>query len=259
VAKFRELLKRTAVGHAVSERRSFSRLRTTWTQQDAALAALWSRFVRPGDLCFDVGANVGNKTRVLLALGAKVVAVEPQAQCATVLRGAYGGRRGVRVLQKALGEAPGTGTLFLSNVHQMSSLSPEWVSAVQATRFSFVSWATSQIVELTTLDEVINEYGVPSFIKIDCEGFEGQVLGGLSRSIRHICFEFNPEYLDDTLKCLDHLQSLGRLRVNYSLGETATLALDDWISAEAIVPVLKAFHGDASVCFGDVYVSLEED
>ena len=39
--------------------------------------SLLSRFVRPGDLLFDVGANIGNKSEILLSLGARVVAFEP--------------------------------------------------------------------------------------------------------------------------------------------------------------------------------------
>src|SRR5690348_16870321 len=40
-----------------------------------------SGFVHPGDLCFDVGANVGRKAESMLRLGARVVAVEPQPGC----------------------------------------------------------------------------------------------------------------------------------------------------------------------------------
>ena len=32
----------------------------------------------PGDLAFDIGAHAGNRTRALLAAGARVVALEPQ-------------------------------------------------------------------------------------------------------------------------------------------------------------------------------------
>src|ERR1700691_2125052 len=44
--------------------------------------ALYAPFISPGDLCFDVGANIGEKTEVFLALGARVVAFEPQPYCA---------------------------------------------------------------------------------------------------------------------------------------------------------------------------------
>ena len=46
-----------------------------WTPHDDEMVRFYSQFVAPGDVCFDVGANVGNRTRVFLALGATVVAV----------------------------------------------------------------------------------------------------------------------------------------------------------------------------------------
>ena len=41
----------------------------------------YSNFISNGDLCFDVGANIGNRTEVFLELGAKVICVEPQQAC----------------------------------------------------------------------------------------------------------------------------------------------------------------------------------
>ena len=44
-------------------------------RRQGTLRALYSRFVAPGDLVFDVGAHVGNRTRALRALGCEVVVV----------------------------------------------------------------------------------------------------------------------------------------------------------------------------------------
>jgi hypothetical protein len=48
-----------------------------------------SQFVRPGDLVFDIGANMGNRIEAFVALGASVVAVEPQGSCVASLRRLY--------------------------------------------------------------------------------------------------------------------------------------------------------------------------
>ena len=50
------------------------------------LRALYGEFVSAGDLAFDIGAHVGNRTRALVALGCRVVAVEPQPAVAATLR-----------------------------------------------------------------------------------------------------------------------------------------------------------------------------
>ena len=49
----------------------------------------YSKFVKRGDLCFDIGTNIGTRIDVFLALGASVVAVEPQTICIKYLQKKY--------------------------------------------------------------------------------------------------------------------------------------------------------------------------
>ena len=51
--------------------------------RDAAMDALYARFVKPGDLAFDIGSHVGDRIASFRRLGARVVALEPQPLCAT--------------------------------------------------------------------------------------------------------------------------------------------------------------------------------
>src|SRR5208282_493851 len=48
-----------------------------WKQHVLGLRQFYSQFISEGDLVFDVGANSGEYSRAFLALGAKVVAIEP--------------------------------------------------------------------------------------------------------------------------------------------------------------------------------------
>ena len=48
---------------------------------ESRLKQFYGQFITKGDLCFDVGAHLGNRSNAWLKLGAKVVAVEPQPQC----------------------------------------------------------------------------------------------------------------------------------------------------------------------------------
>src|SRR3972149_2335437 len=52
----------------------------------AGMDALYRRFLKPGDLAFDIGAHVGDRVASFRRLGARVVAVEPQPQLARLLR-----------------------------------------------------------------------------------------------------------------------------------------------------------------------------
>ena len=80
----------------------------------------------------------------------------------------------MQLLTKAVGAKEGRGKLLVSQAHPtVSSLSEEWVEEVGASSsFSSVRWDRGEIVEVTTLDILIEEFGIPSFCKLDVEGFE---------------------------------------------------------------------------------------
>jgi FkbM family methyltransferase len=221
------------------------------------LLDLYRRFVEPGDLCFDVGANMGNRTELFLALGARVVAVEPQPSCFRALQSRYGSDARVTLVGEALGREPGTAEMFVSDAHPISSLSAEWLRRVEASgRFGAHSWDERLRVPVTTLDELIHSHGEPAFCKIDVEGYEAEVLGGLSRPLRHLSFEFTPEYLDGALACVHRLRALGPARFNFSWGDSGDLEFREWVGPEEIARRLAAL---GSAGFGDVYVRGLDD
>lgn len=204
---------------------------------------------------FDVGANVGNRTSVFVALGAKVVAVEPQPHCVRRLQEAFGAS-GVIVVSKALGAREGEAEMMMSTIDTISSLSREWIEKVRNSgRFSLYEWPHRLKVEVTTLDALIASYGRPSFCKIDVEGYEYEVLQGLSQPIEALSFEFTPEAIEPALRCIDYLARLGDYRFNYSLLETLELALPEWIGAAEVKERIKGWNGSIRI-FGDVYAKL---
>jgi FkbM family methyltransferase len=229
-----------------------SKIKPTWTEHDDLMLKFYTQFVSDGDLCFDVGANIGNRTRIFLKLGCNVVAVEPQEECIRMLRSLYRKKQQLIIISQALGASEGIAELMVSNASTISSFSKEWIESVrQSGRFSEYKWQKRQNVPLTTLDNLILEYGAPKFIKIDVEGFEYEVIKGLSRPVNVISFEFVPEILAPTFGCIQHLQTLGDICFNYSLGETMRLMLDEWVSSREIVEIISGY--EASNVFGDVY------
>lgn len=221
------------------------------------MRSFYSQFVTSGDLCFDVGAKVGNRTRVLHSIGARVVAVEPQLACARLLRITFGFSPRVRVLRVALGDAEGAAEIMIASADTLSSLSPDWIDAVVSSgRFSEVSWNTRELVEVSTLDKLIRRYGVPRFIKIDVEGYEYQVLRGLSMRVPYLSFEFAPEYRRSAFDCVDRLSGLGMGLFNFSHGESMRLAHRHWLGAAELKASMSQLI-DEGMDFGDVYSAAE--
>jgi FkbM family methyltransferase len=224
---------------ARAERRSRSAFRRHYAQ-----------FVSRGDLVFDVGANHGNRTQTFLELGAAVVAVEPQAACAAELRSRFGENGKLTVVESALGAETGTAELLVAPYDTVATLSSSWVEHVQeAGRFRF-EWSGGATVAVTTLDALVEQHGIPAFCKIDVEGYEAEVLAGLSRPLPALSFEYTPEHHDAAVACLDRLAGLGMRSFSLSAGES--LVLGEWTSRDGIERQLDAVPRDGRF-FGDVY------
>lgn len=259
--------------------------------RDAAMDRLYARFLAPGDLAFDIGSHVGDRIGSFRRLGCRVVALEPQPDCARVVRGLYGDDPGVTLIEAACG--PVTGRLAL----QVNSANPTVTTASQ----DFVRSAAGQAgwegqvwdrtieVPVTTLDTLIGEHGMPAFVKIDVEGFEADVLAGLSHEVPALSFEFTTIQRDVAYRCLQRLEQIslaegdggsgkvgavpyrgapqprplpgrgrggpvGRgdgYRFNVALGESQRLMLPDWVSGEEMAAHIRALPHEANS--GDVY------
>lgn len=138
------------------------------------------------DLAFDIGANHGGHTAQMLARGARVVAVEPQADLAADLSRRF---PSATVVSQAVSDHAGEAELHIArDLDAVASLDEGWVTACAV---SF-TWERTEKVAVTSLDALIAEHGEPKLIKIDTEGLDHRVLLGLSRPVAHILFEINP-------------------------------------------------------------------
>lgn len=219
----------------------------------------YAQFIRPGDLCFDVGAHVGNRLFVWTQLGARVVGIEPQPRCAALLQRWYGRNPQVTLVADAVGAAPGTQTLWVSGATPtVTTLSREWIAAVQqADSFTGVSWDGAVPVTVTTLDELIGRYGVPAFSKIDVEGYELEVLRGLSQPLPALSFEYVPAARDLAAGCVKRLTELGDYEYNWSLGEQHRWQCPQWLGADRTAEFLTGLAVDDPS--GDIYARLRLD
>ena len=223
---------------------------------DPVHQAFYQQFLSPGDLCFDVGANMGGKTAIFLGLGARVIAVEPQPACADFLRAHYGHNPNCVIVEKALGASEGTATMYLNDAIVLSTLSTEWIQRMgQSGRFQGTQWNSQIAVPLTSLDRLIEQYGVPAFCKIDVEGYEYHVLQGLSRPLPALSLEFAEETIHQTMRCVERLQELGSYEYNCVQGDGSSLELDHWVDAATICRHLG--QRTWPFMWGDIYARLK--
>jgi FkbM family methyltransferase len=217
--------------------------------------AFYSQFVHPGQLCFDLGAHVGNRAAALLAIGARVVAVEPQPLFANVLRRLH---PQLIVVQAAVSSQAGAGNLLISRgTPTVSTLSADWQQEVgRSVGFRRVKWDESHLTHVTTLDALIAEHGLPVLCKIDIEGGEHDALLGLNQPIRLISFEYVPAVMDRALACIQRLEQLGDYEFNLMKSEVPRLALPAWVSAQQVRAELGRIPAEARA--GEAYARLRQ-
>ena len=134
----------------------------------------------------DIGANCGDTIAFLFdGWSGKVLAVEPDEQCQKWLQRNWGQDARVKITQKWLGRARGQ--------MRVNASKTGWNTSLESS-----SSAGSLEIEINTLDEVLlgdPEFNHVKFIKVDTEGYDGQILLGSRKTLQKhkpvVLFESN--------------------------------------------------------------------
>ncbi len=182
---------------------------------------LLSKFLAPGDVVYDVGANIGIYSILLAkAVGeqGKVVAFEPEQKSFGHLLDnlRLNGVTTVQCIRKALGAEPARGQLFVRDGVTCPRLSAPFSDGTSGK-------VTAESVDVERGDRLAADehLPVPRAIKIDVEGHEYAVLQGFRQTLANphcklLCCEIHPRLLPagvtpETIRGL--LVSLGFSRV----------------------------------------------
>ena len=132
------------------------------------------KIIKPGDTCWDIGANIGFYTCLFASLvegNGRVVAFEPASRTCGYLNENVSLNQftNVTVVNKGLGDKQERGHLHYSE----SGLAEGTASLKYAN-----GRAASERVTLDTIDNLVPELSAPNFVKIDVEGYQLEVLRG---------------------------------------------------------------------------------
>ena len=208
------------------------------------------------DLVFDIGANSGDYTFIFSKFARKVVAIEPDMKNYRVLTSRFSTLKNVEILNKAVSDKNGYATFHIEKEGSAyNTLSDKWVDILESeskSRIKEKKFAQSYEVETHTVNKLIEVYGKPDFIKIDVEGFEKEVIEGLTQPVKLISVECNlPEFLSETIFIVNYVSNLS---ADYSFNYTrnGNFLLDKFISAADMIEFLKV----TDVRFMEIYCKL---
>ncbi len=211
------------------------------------LSAFYSQFLRPNDLVFDIGANIGVYSKVFRLLGARVVSVEPNPKCEQQIACAALNDR-VIVVPAAVGAESGNCKLFVNEVSGFSSTSPSWIGNKSN---GHGAWKHQIEVPMLTVSDLMAVYGMPRYIKMDVEGSEIAVLSGMTTQPEFLSLEFHGESWEQDRHCFDNLHP--STVFDFVITEPFKFEIGRWVSREEVRQTIESTSLSA---FGDVFAHL---
>lgn len=188
---------------------------------EPGVRSLYSRYIMPEDVVVEVGARMGDGTRVLANIATHVYSFEPSKESFLILRTMTRTHHNVDAYNIALGDS--TGEAYLNKDRSFSG-----VASIK--KLAAVNYAAQEKVKVTALDNIRFKLE-PTSLVIDCEGFESEVLKGAQNSLpqlRSVLVETHT--LSDGSNTLDPVTK--ELERFFRKVTVATAGQDHWVLAQ---------------------------
>ena len=242
----RNYLKHTSIGMSIYYSEFWQKFRNpkkyaTHLAETAFYRNLFQEHTKEMNLIFDVGANIGDKSAVFSKLALKVIAFEPTESLFKLLRKRFR-HKNVEVLNYALGSTAGRLDFFeIPDNAAYNSLSRKHLNTIIPTRnIASNTGIETKKIQVEQIERFIGRFGVPDYIKIDVEGYEFEVLKGLTTPAPFISFEANlPDFLEESIGILHYLDGLASGRYNYNIVYGDSFLLGHFVTKSEAIQVLS--------------------
>lgn len=166
----------------------------------------------------DIGANKGSFTDAYLSKFANInlILIEANPFLCDFLKNKYKNFNNVTVLNNLVSsESEKLIDFYLNDNHVISTASIDWITKSRFARGNI--WYQPIKIKSISLDKLIEIYKSFDLIKIDVEGYELEVIKGLSKKHGELCFEWAEEEKDKINLTCKYLQNLGYEEFGYVL------------------------------------------
>ena len=208
-------------------------------------------------LIFDVGANMGHKSIIFSKLAKKVVAFEPSEKLFAFLLRRFKNSN-ITLFNYALGSSVSESKIYVvENNEAYNSLNKKHIETTTSNRgIATLDTVKSQIIKVEVIENYIQKFGEPKYIKIDVEGYELEVLKGLKTPVPLLSFEANlPEFYTETIESIEYLDKLSSGNYVFNFANDNFFLTEEFMSTKKAIKYIK----ESRLSYLEIFVKLKCD
>jgi FkbM family methyltransferase len=157
-------------------------------------------------MLFDIGANRGLYTLANLSKYEKIILIDANPELCQQLRKIFASQPKCVIEHLLVSKDSGV-PFYFCQADTLSTASLFWVNSSRFTQTH--SWQRVDNLLTAGIDQLVEKHGIPSYIKIDVEGYEKNVIMSMTRRYCPIAFEWAEESLEEILETIGYLDGIG--------------------------------------------------
>jgi len=111
-------------------------------------------------------------------------------------------------------------------------------------------------IQVEIIENLIQKFWVPKYIKIDVEGYEHEVIMGLKTPVPLLSFEANlPEFLVESIQTINHLDLISFNKYRFNFATSNSFLNEKFIGKEDAIQFLRR----TPLQYIEIYVKFDLD